>query len=82
MDVSNNGKSLSMDGMSEVFTKIEGVRDFPVLEIAKIQEVLKPLGYMVEGFKSERCSDYGLLLYLTPGGCLPFGKDSTVPLGV
>jgi len=67
---------------SEILKKFEGAREFPLKEILKIQEALKPLGYMIDGFRDGKCSDYGLLLYLTPGGCLPFRKDTAIPAGV
>jgi hypothetical protein len=51
-----------MDGISETLTKVDGVRDLPIVEITRIQEALKPLGYIVHGFGQESCVDFTLSL--------------------
>ena len=79
------GQGYGTDGgmeNAEKWAKLDGVREFPIQEISRIQEALLPLGYMVEGFQNYRCSGHDLILYLTPNGCLPFGKHPTVPIGV
>ena len=70
---------MDMDGISENWVKLDGVREFPIQEISRIQEALLPLGYMVEGFRNGKCSNHGVILYLTPGRCLPFRENSALP---
>jgi len=36
----------------------------PLKELNKIQEALKPLGYEIHGYRDERCSKEGIVLYL------------------
>jgi hypothetical protein len=51
----------------------------PIEEAIKIQDALKPLGYMVHGFRDGRCSESGLVtIELRPGGAFPFRKDMNI----
>ena len=45
-------------------TELNNNIKLPIEEAAKIQEALKPLGYMIEGYRSRDCSSHGIILYL------------------
>jgi len=53
-----------VDNVSELVGKIlkggDNRMDFPVTEIIRIQEALKPLGYIVIEFKQENCLEFSL----------------------
>ena len=70
-------KGLSMDGVSESFKGIE----FPVQEFVRIQEALKPLGYIVYGFGQEDRFDFTLNLHFDSGIRVIPWNDPPNPIG-
>jgi hypothetical protein len=48
--------------------------ELPLEEAMKIQEALKPLGYMIRGYRKKWRSDFMIVLHLT------YDKSLTVPL--
>jgi len=76
---SNNkeGKEVKMDGIGESFNGEEKRGMLPLEKIAKIQEALKPLGYVIEGFQNEERTNCDFILYLTRR--FAFRKNPAIP---
>jgi hypothetical protein len=61
----------------------ENPMNMPIEEAVRIQKALKPLGYMVHGYRDDRVSENGLVTVdLRPGGTFPFRESPNVPCEV
>jgi hypothetical protein len=58
----------------------EEIMKLPLEEAMRIQEALKPFGYVVYGYRDSECTENNLVaIDLHYGGAFPFRKSPNVP---